>query len=590
MKLVQFSLERFRNFVDKQTIDFSNNSVIIGPNNEGKTNVLKALAISWDLLMDFAKDKLPYSFSGNEIVFPAIDTSFSNDYYTKQTREHPNPFPIYVWGLDYPVSLKEDKNDKQKNVSTFILDIQLTDEEKEKIESNIKNLFKQSIVSLKLEFGPEIITLSVLQLDSASEIIIKETVRCIVKKISFLYIDPIRTVASISKMINNILDMMLRDVYMSRDYQNLDNMIFGLLDPTVKRLYNVLNKSLKQFIPAIHDNSFKFYHSNRPLHDLEIAIDDGNKTAIAQKGSGVQSLIAISLAQILSLNQPYGENIILAIEEPETHLHPKSIHEIKKVLSDIAKHNQLIITTHSPILANANDIKSNIIVSNNNIHHALRLKEIRETLGVYASDNLLFAENTILVEGIYDKMILEKILSSLSKKIAEALDNNSLVIYNCQGSSKVSAFVSLTQRFFYKSYIVLDNDKAGEDEKKKILKIDPSLSNKITSLPNPQKNESEIEDFIKPSSYADALIYLFGVGTKNQWIYHLTRSKKCWSETLKIILAKKQYPNPIKEFDMIQAKAIVANAVISNGLSAIKPQCQNVFKTLAMNIETMLDE
>ena len=41
---------------------------------------------------------------------------------------------------------------------------------------------------------------------------------------------------------------------------------------------------------------------------------------------------------------------------------------------------------------------------------------------------------------------------------------------------------------------------------------------------------------------------------------------------------------------MIQAKAIVANAVISNGLSAIKPQCQNVFKTLAMNIETMLDE
>ncbi len=154
MKLVQFSLERFRSFIDKSTVNFSNNNVIIGPNNEGKTNVLKALAISWDFLMDFAKNKLPCYLSGKELIFATMDSNL-NDYYTNQAREQPQPFSMYVWGLDYPVVLKKKKEDNQNKNSTFVLCFELTNEEKIKLEAQINTSLKNSIISVQIDMGQE---------------------------------------------------------------------------------------------------------------------------------------------------------------------------------------------------------------------------------------------------------------------------------------------------------------------------------------------------------------------------------------------------------------------------------------------------
>ena len=586
MKLVQFSLEKFRNFVDKQTINFTNNSVIIGPNNGGKTNILRALIISWDFLMGIAVGRNLCSFVNNELVCNECKPNSNKDI-VDQTTEN-EPFSVYNWQRDYPVSLQEENpKDILNKTSTFILYFQLTNEEVIEINnilhsstsiSPLQICFSMGINRFSLSFPSMIVT------DSS----IQEMVKYVAKKISIFYIDAVRTARGALSMINNLLEAELQKVYKSKEYLFAEEQLNNLLYPSLENLLNILNQRIKFFASSIHENSLTYYHSNRPLRDLRLFLDDGNSTEISQKGSGIQSLVAISLAQIISSNKIHSDSLVLVVEEPEAHLHPKAIHEIKKVLSDIAKNNQLIITTHSPLLACTTDIKSNTIISNNNVHQATSLKDIRETLGVFASDNLLFADNNILVEGISDKIILERILSSLSKRIAKAIENGTLVIYNCQGSSKVSAFVSLTQRFFYKSYIVLDNDKAGEKEKNNLINTDPTLLNKISSLAVPGMNESEIEDFIKPSSYADEFIKLFGFGTKKQWIHNLSRSKRRWSDTLKIFLNKNQCS--INELLRIHAKTIVSDTVINNGLSALKPRCKIVFKNLAANIEKMLDE
>ena len=587
MKLVQFSLERFRSFIDKSTVNFSNNNVIIGPNNEGKTNVLKALAISWHFLMDFAKNKLPCYLSGKELIFATMDSNL-NDYYTNQAREQPQPFSMYVWGLDYPVVLKKKKEDNQNKNSTFVLCFELTNEEKIKLEAQINTSLKNSIISVQIDMGQECTKLSILQLEPISEQIIKDIVRSIVQKLSFFYIETVRTAKSASKMIDDLLNMELGKVYTSKEYRVVENHLSSFLDPTIRQLFNRVNDNLKLFIPSTHDNSFTFYHSNRPLQDLQVFIDDGSVTPITQKGAGVQSLVAISLAQLISLSQVHDDNLLLAIEEPEAHLHPKAIHEIKKVLSDIAKYNQLIITTHSPVLVNTSNVESNIIVTNNNAHQALSLKEVRETLGVLASDNLLFADNTILVEGLSDQLILETILPSLSGKIALALREGTLVIFNCHGTSKISAFISIVKRFICRYYIVLDNDKAGQDERKKLVNNNPDSSRIITSFATTDMNESEIEDFIVSETYVDELIKLFGFGTRNSWLSILSGSYKSWSDRLNEFA--KRNGHPISDTEMIQAKTTVAKAVVDNGISAIIPSRKCVFDTLAQNIEKMLDE
>lgn len=586
MKLVQFSLERFRNFVDKQTINFTNNSVIIGPNNGGKTNILRALVISWDFLMGIAVGRNHCSFINNELVCNECKPNSNKDI-VDQTTEN-EPFSVYIWQRDYPVSLQEEKpEDILNKTSSFNLFFQLTDEEEIEVNNIIHSSTNISLLQICFTMGINRFSLSFPSL-IVTDSSIQELVKYVKRKISIFYIDAVRTARGALSMINSLLETELQRVYKSKEYLFAEEQLNSLLHPSLENLLSMLNQKINFFASSIRENSLTYYHFNRPLRDLRLFLDDGNSTEISQKGSGIQSLVAISLAQIMSSKRIHSDNLVLVIEEPEAHLHSEAIREIKRVLSDIAKHNQLVITTHSPLLANAKDIKSNTIVSNNNVHQASSLKEIRETLGVLASDNLLFAENNIFVEGIADKLILERILSSFSPKIAESIENDTLVIYNCQGSSKVSAFVSLTQRFFYKSYIILDSDKAGEKERNKLIKTDSTLSNKISSLVVPGMSESEIEDLIKPSEYVDDFIQLFGFGTRSKWLYYLCRTNKCWSDRLIAFASRNQHP--ITKMDMNQAKTIVAKTVVIKGSSTLKPRCKRIIKNLVTNIERMLDE
>ena len=80
--------------------------------------------------------------------------------------------------------------------------------------------------------------------------------------------------------------------------------------------------------------------------------------------------------------------MILAIEEPESHLHPSAIHQLRAVLADIASKHQVIMTTHCPLFVDRTSIKSNIIVHKNKAVPAKDVKEIRDILGVRASNNL----------------------------------------------------------------------------------------------------------------------------------------------------------------------------------------------------------
>src|SRR4051794_29178167 len=45
MKLTKFKLRNYRSFLDEQEIDFAKTNVLIGPNNVGKSNFLRAIEL-----------------------------------------------------------------------------------------------------------------------------------------------------------------------------------------------------------------------------------------------------------------------------------------------------------------------------------------------------------------------------------------------------------------------------------------------------------------------------------------------------------------------------------------------------------------
>ncbi|MEZ0342151.1 ATP-dependent endonuclease, partial [Mycobacterium sp. pV006] len=97
----------------------------------------------------------------------------------------------------------------------------------------------------------------------------------------------------------------------------------------------------------------------------DIQIDDGVSTSIGTKGDGIQSLaaLALTLEWTRSRSRPEGK-LIVAVEEPESHLHPGAVHEVRAVLQGIAETQQVIVTTHSQALVNRANIRQNVVVSN----------------------------------------------------------------------------------------------------------------------------------------------------------------------------------------------------------------------------------
>ena len=82
--------------------------------------------------------------------------------------------------------------------------------------------------------------------------------------------------------------------------------------------------------------------------------DNGIKTDVSEKGTGMQRALALTLiqvyAQIDTKNEGISKPIFFFIDEPETFLHPIAQNKLIDSLNKLSEQNQVFITTHSPYL------------------------------------------------------------------------------------------------------------------------------------------------------------------------------------------------------------------------------------------------
>ena len=163
--------------------------------------------------------------------------------------------------------------------------------------------------------------------------------------------------------------------------------------------------SLIKFLPDVTDVRVQIpieerYRALR--HYCQIVVDDGTPTLLELKGDGVQSLAALGIMRHASESTAIGRNLVIAIEEPESHLHPGAIHELRQVIRDLSERHQVVLTTHNPLFVDRSGLRNNVVVQDNRARPARTIDELRSVLGVRASDNLRHAELVLVVEGDED--------------------------------------------------------------------------------------------------------------------------------------------------------------------------------------------
>jgi len=108
--------------------------------------------------------------------------------------------------------------------------------------------------------------------------------------------------------------------------------------------------------------------------DTKIILDDALPTSIDSKGHGLQRALifayirayAKTISMIETEEEPFNRNFILAIEEPELYLHPNGQRKMMNVLRSISVKDQVLACTHSNFFVDMYHYQNIIIVNRDN--------------------------------------------------------------------------------------------------------------------------------------------------------------------------------------------------------------------------------
>lgn len=558
MKLHTFSVSKFRSITTAHKIQFSQVTTLIGKNNEGKSNFLKALQVAMQLIN---------SHSFDEISRRRAPLS----------ERHP-----YQWLRDFPIQLQENKRSAG---TTFKLEFIINDDESADFKKIIGSSLNKSLpVEISISKDNNVNVRLVKAGKGTKKLINKSHLiaKFIADRINFNYIPAIRTESESLELVSNIVSNELRALEEDEDYKRALETIANLQAPVLKKISKQLEAPLKEFLPSIKSVKIEIADTSRRValrRDVKVIVDDGTPTDIAHKGDGVKSLAALGLLKNLNSNK---ETSILAIEEPESHLHPAAINQVNDIIRSISSNTQIILTTHNPLFANRSDIKSNIIISEGSATQAKNIAAIRDVLGVKASDNLINAAYVLVVEGENDQKIITQLLTLNSTKLTKALKSNALAIETLHGANKLSYHLNILKSQLCITHILLDNDDAGrkafnDAESLNLIKPADATFTKCIGM-----KDSELEDMINPLIYRDAFLNEFNIDIFSTNF----RGNQKWSERLKNLFDKNG--TIFRPTEEKKAKYLVAEAVAQNPQNALIDAKRGALDSLITKLDSLV--
>lgn len=558
MKLSDFSVVNYRSITTARKIKTNNMTVLVGKNNEGKSNILRALTLAMDIMKIYSKDPRSLQIA----VRPYLKNHYS-------------------WEKDYPISLQE-KN--PNGWSSIDLNFELDEQDILAIRS-MTGIRLSGCIPVRVSTNGAAAKIDIPKRGTAAFADAdnkKKIIEYVCFKIDFNFIPAVRTEYDALRVVDSLIEKSLETLDTNPDYINAMNKIEELQQGILDGISNQIIEPLQEFLPTVRNVQIHIQNERRRIamrRNTEIIIDDGTPTPIQQKGDGIKSLTALA---ILNIPARVDRVSVVAIEEPESHLHPESARKLYDTIMSLSQTHQIVLTTHSPLFVNRTNLKENIIVNDGKATPVKKIKEIRDVLGIHISDNLTNAEHVLIVEGEDDKIALEKLLPSMSTKIKRAIQNGTFIIDYIGGAGNLPYKLSFYRNLQCKYHVLLDNDDAGrhagsEAERQGLLDV----RNVTYAICNGSPN-AEIEDCYNKAVYENAILNEFGVNINVAEF----RGNKKWSDRIAgCFLSQGKLWNDAMEK---RVKLVVANEISEEVDTVLNEHKRSSMDALVTSLETLL--
>lgn len=134
---------------------------------------------------------------------------------------------------------------------------------------------------------------------------------------------------------------------------------------------------------------------------VSLSVNDGVNTDVLAKGHGLQRCVVFTLLQTLILSernqlvapaqpQQDADSILLLVEEPELYIHPQLSKLFFDVLASFASTDQVIYTTHSPVFVDAYESERIAIVTKPDVGTGTTLRSCDRTAFDGLDDRRIF--------------------------------------------------------------------------------------------------------------------------------------------------------------------------------------------------------
>lgn len=473
IKIKEIRIRNFRAFKSID-IDLTNNTVLIGANNVGKTSLLQAIQIALGGIKRVSSEDI---YIKADEVLPK-DRKAIIDILMVPVDENKNEINEFddVWFEHFGELRSENANDLSQFVAIrTIISFDMIKGEYELEKKGLIEWTKSENVEIYQDYKKSRITDKILQ------------------AIPVFYMDAKRDISSEMKEKTSYWGKMVTDIGLNEnDIEKMEGVLDSINNEIINKstVLKHLSKNLSEISVTVdsEEDSVKINPVSRKIRDLNRGINitfkdkDSESFPISNHGMGTRSWITfLTLVAYVTwkVEQMKDEKIpyhpIILLEEPESHLHPHAQRQIFKQMNNML--GQKIISSHSPMIvgqAEIEDIRhiskekgiSTINSMNMNGLVTEDFRRIKQEVFKSRGD-LLFAKALLLCEGETEEQSLPIFFKEyFGCETFEAGIN----IIGVNGYGNYKAFLNVAKSFNIHFYILSDGERDTIKKVKKDIK------------------------------------------------------------------------------------------------------------------------